>query len=195
VRLLSDGELDRLLPAEMYAFAGPVPTQIVSSDEYFPAPQSPAQREVEARMKALGDELAKKQGMSRRRFFAPAAAMAAAFVAMNEVYGGLFDASRAEAADKDQANERAKSLSGQFVMDTHTHFLRDGTRIQTFVRQRKAVGKARWNPALVDKPQTMDDVNRHAKLGKPDRLVAMKEAYERSGGQRSNLRYGYIVKP
>ncbi|PYM17096.1 MAG: amidohydrolase [Candidatus Rokuibacteriota bacterium] len=158
MRLLSDDELKRLLPAETHAFPGPVPTQIVSSDEYFPAPQSAAQREVEQRVKALGDELAKRQGLSRRAFFATAAGMAAAFVAMNEVYGTFYDASRAEAADKDLANDRAKGLAGQFVMDTHTHFLRDDTRIQTFVLQRQAVGKAGWNPGLVDKPQTLEDL-------------------------------------
>ena len=158
MRLLSDSELKRLLPAETHAFPGPVPTQIVSSDEYFPTPQSPAQREVEARMKALGDELAKKHGVSRRKFFATAAGMAAAFVAMNEVYGALFEVSRAEAADKDKADDRAKALSGQFIMDTHTHFLRDDTKILTFVRQREAVGKAGWNPGLVDKPQTIEDL-------------------------------------
>jgi len=158
MRLLSDRELRRLLPAETHAFPGPVPTQIVSSDEYFPTPQSTAQREVEARMKALGDELARKHGLSRRQFFATAGGMAAAFVAMNEVYGALFEVSRAEAADKDQADARAKALSGQFVMDTHTHFLRDDTKILTFVRQREAVGKAGWNPGLVDKPQTIEDL-------------------------------------
>jgi hypothetical protein len=36
--------------------------------------------------------------------------------------------------------------------------------------------------------------NRSAELGKPDRLLAMKEEYQRQGGQRSNLRYGYVVK-
>jgi hypothetical protein len=146
------------LPAETHAFPGPVPTQIVSSDEYFPSPQSTAQREVEARLRALGDELARKHGLSRRQFFATAGGMAAAFVAMNEVYGALFEVSRAEAADKDQADARAKALSGQFVMDTHTHFLRDDTKILTFVRQREAVGKAGWNPGLVDKPQTIEDL-------------------------------------
>ena len=39
MRLLSQVELDQLLPAETHAFRGPVPTQIVSSEEYFPAPQ------------------------------------------------------------------------------------------------------------------------------------------------------------
>jgi hypothetical protein len=71
MRLLSDSELKRLLPAETHAFPGPVPTQIVSSDEYFPNPQSPAQREVEARMKALGDKLAKKHGVSRASSLLP----------------------------------------------------------------------------------------------------------------------------
>jgi len=141
MRLLSDEELNQLLPAETHAFPGPVPTQIVSSDEYYPSPQSPEQRRVEAQMKTLGEQLAQKQGLSRRTFFATAAGMAAAFVAMNEVYGGLFDASLAEAADKDKADERAKALSSQFVMDTHTHFLRDDTRIQTFVLQRQAVAR------------------------------------------------------
>ena len=78
MRLLSDDELARLLPAETHAFAGPVPTQIVSSDEYFPSPQTPAQREVEARLMVVGDVLAKNQGLSRRKFFTTAAGMAAA---------------------------------------------------------------------------------------------------------------------
>jgi hypothetical protein len=55
------------------------------------------------------------------------------------------------------AQERANALKDQFIMDMHTHFLRDDTRIQTFVRQREAVGKAGWNPALIDKPQTIED--------------------------------------
>ena len=39
----------KLKPAERLSFASPIPTQIVSSDEYFPAPQNEKQREVEAR--------------------------------------------------------------------------------------------------------------------------------------------------
>ncbi len=156
--LLSREELDSLLPAETHAFPGPIPTQTVSSDEYYPAPQTARQREVEARIKTLGGELARRHGMSRRRFFATASGMAAAFVVMNDVYGRLFDASRAEAADKDMAAERAKALKDQFIMDCHTHFLRDDTRIKTFVLQRQAVGKAGWNSALAGKEQTIEDL-------------------------------------
>ena len=42
MRLLSPDEMQRLLPAETHAFHGPVPTQIVSSEAYFPTPQTAA---------------------------------------------------------------------------------------------------------------------------------------------------------
>ena len=66
---LSKAELAQLMPAEESAFPSPIPTQVVSSDEYFPSPQTREQKEVEARLVALADDLAKKQGMTRRRFF------------------------------------------------------------------------------------------------------------------------------
>ena len=147
-----------LLPAETSSFPSPIPTQFVSSDEFTPQPQTAKQREVEARIKELGNRLAKHQGVSRRKFFQTAAGMAAAFVAMNDVYGPIFGVSRAEAQNPDVANERAKGLAGQFIMDMHTHFLRDDTRLEGFVRSREAVGKAGWNPALAGKPQTLDDL-------------------------------------
>ena len=155
---LTDRERAGLLPAETHAFAGPIPTQSVSSDEFAPAPQTERQRQVEARIRTLGDALAKKHGMTRRRFLTTASGMAAAFLAMNEVYGPMYGVSRAEAQDKDAADARAKALKGQFIMDCHTHFLRDDTRIMGFVRQRQAVGKAGWNPALQGKEQTIEDL-------------------------------------
>jgi uncharacterized protein len=39
----------------------------------------------------------------------------------------VFDASRAEAATPAMAQERATALKDQFIMDMHTHFLRDDT--------------------------------------------------------------------
>jgi len=156
--LISDDELKALAPAETAAFPGPIPTQIVSSDEYVPAPQTARQRAVEARTKALGDTLGRRHGLSRRQFFRTASGMAAAFLAMNEVYGALFDVTRAEAQTPERAKERADALTKQFVMDCHTHFLRDDTRLMGFVRSRETVGKAGWNPALAGKPQTIEDL-------------------------------------
>ena len=84
--------------------------------------------------------------------------MAAGFVALNDTFGPVFDATRAEAATPAMAQERATALKDQFIMDMHTHFLRDDTRLENFVRWREAVGKAGWNPALVGKPQTLEDL-------------------------------------
>ena len=156
--MMSPEEIAKLIPAETATFRSPIPTQAVSSDEFVPAAQSEKQREFETRVKRIGTELAKKQGVSRRTFFQSAAGMAAAFVAMNETFGPMYAVSKAEAATPEMANERANALKGQFIMDMHTHYLRDDTRLSNFVRSREAVGKASWNPALVDKPQTLDDL-------------------------------------
>ncbi len=156
--MLTTEDIGRLVPAEQERFRSPIPTRPVASDEYLPAPQSAKQREFEARVRALGTELARKQGVSRRRFFQGAAGMAAAFVAMNETFGPLYLVSRAEAQTPEMADARAAALRGQFIMDMHTHFLRDDTRLEGFVRSREAVGRAGWNPALAGKPQTLEDL-------------------------------------
>src|SRR6266576_3956440 len=155
--MLSPEELAQLASAESL-FASPIPVQSVSSDEFMPGPQTRKQREFEARVREMGTQMAKRLGMSRRRFFQSAAGMAMAFVALNDTYGPLYGVSRAEAAEPERADDRAKKLSGQFIMDMHTHFLRPGTRIHTFVNQRRAVGKAGWNPELAGKEQTIDDL-------------------------------------
>jgi predicted TIM-barrel fold metal-dependent hydrolase len=84
--------------------------------------------------------------------------MAAAYLAMNDTWGPLFGVSQAEAATPEMANDRASKLSSQFIMDMHTHFLRDDTTNYNFVASRAAVGQAGWNPALVGREQTIEDL-------------------------------------
>jgi hypothetical protein len=155
---LSDEERAQLSPAEDLPHRFPIPTQIVSSDEYFPESQTPRQKQVEERLAEMGDRLAKRQGISRRRFFQTASGMAAAYLAMNQVYGDLYAVSEAEAATPEMAQERAIQLQGQDVFDVHTHFLRDDTRLTNFVAMRSAVGKAGWNKELGEKEQTIADL-------------------------------------
>src|SRR5499427_9409749 len=128
MKFLTNEQLKELQPAETSSFPSPVPTQIVSSDEYLPLPQTAQQREVEARLKEMSDRLARRQGLSRRRFFQTAAGMAASFAAMNQVFGRYFAVSEAEAATPELANQLAAANAGQFIFDGHTHFLRDDTR-------------------------------------------------------------------
>jgi predicted TIM-barrel fold metal-dependent hydrolase len=158
---LSPEELAQLSGAETL-FPSPIPVQFVSSDEFMPAPQTPQQKEFEARIKESGTELAKHHGITRRKFFKTAGGMAAAFAAMNDVYAKnsqpVYEVLKGETTNLELAQQRADGLKDQFVMDMHTHFLREGTPIRAFVAQREAVGKAGWNPALKDKPQTIDDL-------------------------------------
>src|SRR5262249_42599442 len=158
MKFLSDEMISGLLPAETASFPSPVPTQIVSSDEYLPLPQTAQQREVEARLKAMSDRLARHQGMSRRRFFQTAAGMAGSFLAMKQGFGPLFGASEAEAATPELANQLAAAQAGQFIFDGHTHFLRDDTRLMGFVKGREAVGQWGWNKELAGKEQTIEDL-------------------------------------
>ena len=44
------------------------------------------------------------------------------------------------------------------VIDGHTHFLRDDTRLMGFVKQREDVGKSGWNKSLAEKEQTIEDL-------------------------------------
>jgi uncharacterized protein len=157
-RLLNDQELSELTPAELLEHRTPIPTQVVASDEFYPSPQNEKQREVEVRLLGMADEFGTRQGLDRRAFFRSAAGMATSFLAMNNVYGALFDASAAEASAPEFAKQRADGLKGQFIMDMHTHFLRDDTRLTQFVAMREAVGRAGWNKQLGAKDQTIDDL-------------------------------------
>jgi len=144
---LSDDELRRTAPAELASFQSPVPTQIVSNGEFNPLPQTPEQQRVEARIKQLSEDLSPKHGMSRRQFLASSAGMAAAFVAMNEVFGHVFDVSLAEAQQPGVAAARSGALAGQFIVDVQTHFVRDDFK-QAGLLDLAKYAKKNWNPAI-----------------------------------------------
>lgn len=148
MRFLSNEDIAALARSEEVEPRTPLPVRIVSSEEYAPAGQTPKQREVQARLYAMADETAPRLGMSRRRFFQTASGMAAGFAALNGAFGPLFEVAAAEASDLGLAQERSEGLRDQFIMDMHTHFLRDDTRLTSFVRLRESVIQRGWNPQL-----------------------------------------------
>src|SRR5262245_57450954 len=97
----------------------PVPTQVVASDEYAPIPPTREQQRVGHRLRELSVRHAARLGMSRREFLSTPCGMAAAFVAMNEVFGRFFDVDAVEAWEAAAVRERQPQ--GQFVFDVHTH--------------------------------------------------------------------------
>ena len=157
---LSPEELDGLKPARQ-ALASPIPTQPISNGEFWPARQNAVQARLEARILALADDLSSRAGLDRRRFLATPAGMAAAFVAMNEIYGRIFDVDAAEAATPGLAQARADALSSQFIFDVHTHFLREdaGPGLQYFATLRENTARKGYNPELGGRTQTRDDLH------------------------------------
>ena len=144
---LSPSELQQTAPAETGSFRSPVPTQIVSNGEFNPLPQTRQQQRVEARIKEMAEQLGPRHGVSRRGFLASSAGMAAAFLAMNEVFGPLFEVTAAEAQQPGVAAARADGLAGQFIFDVQTHFVRDDFRQDGLLDLAK-YAKQHWNPAL-----------------------------------------------
>src|SRR5215510_9210666 len=77
----------------------PIPTRIVSNEEFIPPAQSVKERQVEHRLRELADKNAKKLGLSRRRFLQTSAGMAAAMLCYNEVFGKTYEVEPVEALD------------------------------------------------------------------------------------------------
>jgi uncharacterized protein len=121
---LSDEQQQRVAPAETEPFHSPVPTRMVSNGEYMPHPQTRQQEHVEDRITELADTAAKRLGTTRRKFLAGTGGMAAAFLAMNEVYGKkLFNVRPVEMYETAAYEENALPRD-VFVFDDQTHIVR-----------------------------------------------------------------------
>jgi predicted TIM-barrel fold metal-dependent hydrolase len=120
----------------------PIPSRIASNEEFVPPPQSPEQREYEHRLIEISAQAARRQGLNRRDFLRTGSGMAAAFVALNQVFGDCYDVSAAEVEDQKAFAE--KWPKDQFIFDVQTHHVDvshkwydesvDGKRAQAFFR-------------------------------------------------------------
>ena len=113
----------RILPGMRRGLASelPLPTRLVSNEEFPPLPQTRAQREVQARILADADRLAPRLGLSRRAFLRTSGGMATSLLAMNAVFGRFFDVSAAEAADP--AAFKARTGEPVFIFDAQLHYV------------------------------------------------------------------------
>jgi len=179
--MMSEEELAKCARAydvEEDEFRSPIPTRNVSNGEYLPKPQSKQQKQVEERIKEIADESSRKLGISRRKFLAGTGGMAAALIAMNEVYGHFFNVTRAELFEPAAflSNSLPRDL---FVVDDQLHFVR-GTNVGAQALRAIAQGPTTpgftqnpfnptnlpdeahnnpwwpWNPALIGMPMTPD---------------------------------------
>ena len=147
--------------------AVPIPTRLVSNEEFPPIPQTPSQRRVEDRILAEAARLAPRLGLSRRQFLSRSGGMAASLLAMNAVFGRFFDVLPVEAADPAAFQER--SGAPVFIFDVQLHYVSanyDPTNAEA--SRRGAVSKGallglrrgsrRLNPKLESDRGTMADL-------------------------------------
>jgi predicted TIM-barrel fold metal-dependent hydrolase len=148
----------------------PLPTRLVSNEEYPPLPQTEQQAAIERRILELGERVGRRVGLERRAFLRTSGGMAVSLMALNEVFGRFFDVGEAEAA------EPAAFAAGRgpdfFVIDVQTHFVGDqydptdaeskrkgGVPKKMFLELREKTRKNGANPALVDDPVDLEDLH------------------------------------
>ncbi len=134
----------------------PLPTQVVSNEEYRPLPQTSDQKQVEELLLAMADEYGRRLGLSRREFLLSSGGLAAAFLAMNRVFGDNFEVSEAEALDPAAYSERWPKE--QFIFDVQTHHVKDG--IDGPLTFRRMTGRLGLNPILAEVAPRKDDLHR-----------------------------------
>lgn len=99
----------------------PVPTQVVSNEEFIPRPQNRKQAQVETLIQEMSAEKSKKLGMSRRDYMRSSMGMATAFLASNMVYGNYWAVAEEETLEPAATAE--KFPKGEyFIFDVQTHF-------------------------------------------------------------------------
>src|SRR5262245_37926348 len=84
----------------------PIPARIVSNEEFVPPPQSREQRAYESRLAEISERAARRQGLDRRSFLKSGSGMAAALLALNDVFGRCYDVDAAEAEDQQAFEEK-----------------------------------------------------------------------------------------
>ncbi len=105
-------------------FPSPIPTRIVSNEEFLPIPQTSAQAKVERLTDSIGDLAGRSLGLSRRDFLKTTGGMAAALLAMNAVFGKFFDVLDAELVEAAAFAERQGEPF--FIFDVQTHYVSTG---------------------------------------------------------------------
>jgi uncharacterized protein len=148
----------------------PIPTRLISNEEFAPLPQTPEQRRVERRIDVLAADTARRLGVNRRAFLHTTGGMAASLIALNQVFGRFFHVGETELFERAAfADNRGPDY---FVVDVQTHYVSDHYDPTHAEEERKgAVSKKflldmrkKWrdrgvNPALAADPVDPQDLS------------------------------------
>jgi len=125
--LLDEAQMAQCIRADETEFKSPVPTRMISNGEYMPALQTEKQARVEQRIGELAEGASRKLSLDRRTFLAGSGGMAAAFVAMNEVFGHFFDVDLVEMFEP-VAYADSTTPRDMFILDDQLHMVRGSNR-------------------------------------------------------------------
>jgi len=150
--------------------ASPIPTQIVSNEEFTPFPQTKEQALVDRAVVALTDRASRKLGITRRELLKTTGGMAAALLAMNGVFGRFFDVLDSELFEPAAFAEQQGAP--YFIFDVQTHYVgshydptdaeenrRGAVSKQALLSLRRRIKEAGLNPKLAGDRGTIDDLS------------------------------------
>jgi predicted TIM-barrel fold metal-dependent hydrolase len=149
---------------------GPLPTRLVSNEEFPPVPRTAGQARVEQVLGRVAERAGRPLGVSRREFLKSTGGMAAALLAMNEVFGRFFDVLDVELLEAAAFAERTGEP--YFIFDVQTHYVAAGydpqdeeaARKGTVTKQRlldvrRRAKEAGMNPRLRADRGTIEDLS------------------------------------
>ena len=100
----------------------PMPTQVVSNEEFEPRPQTEKQKHVEHLIGEMSAHRARRLGMERRDFMRTSMGLATCFLASNTAYGkNYWDVDEAETWESAAYDEKWPKTE-YFIIDVQAHF-------------------------------------------------------------------------
>ncbi|MBH0204423.1 MAG: twin-arginine translocation signal domain-containing protein [Nitrospira sp.] len=151
-------------------FSTPIPTQVISNEEFTPIGQTSDQVRVEQAAAALVERTAARRGLTRRDFLKTTGGMAGALLAMNAVFGRFFNVGEVELFE--HAAFAEQQGVPYFIFDVQTHYVgsqydpadaeskrKGAVSKQALLSLRRFIREAGLNPKLKDDRGTIDDLS------------------------------------
>src|SRR5438874_7292489 len=138
----------------------PISARIASNEEFVPPPQSRKQKAYEERLTEISERAARRQGLDRRTFLRTGSGMAAALLALNDVFGNCYEVAAEEAEDQKAFEE--KWPKEQFVFDVQTHHVDISKEWYEKTKDGKIVSNffTRLRPSAKDEKEALEMLNR-----------------------------------
>lgn len=151
-------------------FPTPIPTQIVSNEEFTPISQTGEQARVEQVASILVERTAARRGLTRRDFLKTTGGTAAGLLAMNAVFGRFFNIGDIELLESAAFAEQ-QGLP-HFIFDVQTHYVgshydptdaeakrKGAVSKQALLSLRRHIRETGLNPKLAGDQGTIDDLS------------------------------------